>query len=134
MIIVSQQTFQRCFNVTPRLIRRRDVGQRQINVKVTLCTSTFEFSTLNNVESTLSISKLIWTTLGNIETTLSFSTSIYTTLSHVETTLWYITIKKMKNKLRVENMIILLSFNKNHLNWMRWTQDLLQSRLLKEYM
>ena len=35
--VSSQQTFQRCFNVV-RLIRRRDVVQRQINPETTLCT------------------------------------------------------------------------------------------------
>ena len=36
---VSQQTFQRCFNVVFRLIWPRDVAQRQTNVEGTLCTS-----------------------------------------------------------------------------------------------
>ena len=62
---ISQQTFQRGFNVVFRLIWRRDITQRQINIETTLCTST-----LNNVESTLYISTLIWTTLDNVETTL----------------------------------------------------------------
>ena len=90
---ITHQTFPRCFNVALRLIWRRDVGQRQTNVEVTLCTSTLEFSTLNNVESTLSISTLIW---HNVELTLPFSTSICKTLSHVETTLWMWPLKKWK--------------------------------------
>ena len=53
------QTFQRCFNVDFWLIRRRDLGQRQINVETTLCISTLEFTTSNNVESMLCISTLI---------------------------------------------------------------------------
>ena len=27
-----------------------------------------------------------------------------------------------------------MSFNKNHLNWIRWTQNLLENLLFKEYM
>ena len=65
----SQQTFQRCFNVVFCLIRRRNVGQRQINVETLLCISTLEFTTLSNVETTLSFSTLMWTTLVNVETT-----------------------------------------------------------------
>ena len=68
---LSQETFQRCFNVVFWLIQRRDGGQHQINVGTTLCIST-----------------LIWTTLGNVETMLPFSTSSFTTLVNVETTLW----------------------------------------------
>ena len=45
----SQQTFERRFDVVFRLIRRRDVPQRQINVETKLCTSTLKFTTLNNV-------------------------------------------------------------------------------------
>ena len=67
---LTQQTFQRRFNVVFRLIWRRDVAQRQINVETTLCTSTLKFTTFNNVETTLCFSTLIWTTLGNVETTL----------------------------------------------------------------
>ena len=79
---ITQQTFQRRFDVAFRLIWRRDVAQRQINIETTLC-----ISTLNNVETTLCISMLNWTKLGNVEMTLSFSTSILTTLGNVETTL-----------------------------------------------
>ena len=75
----SQQTFQRRFNVAFRLIWRRDVAQRQINVETTLRTSTLKSTTFNNVETTLCISTLNWTTLDNVETT-SFSTLIFTTL------------------------------------------------------
>ena len=46
-------------------MRRRNVGQRQINVETTLCISTLKFTTSNNVESTLCISTLTWTTLDN---------------------------------------------------------------------
>ena len=73
----------------------------------------------------MSISTLIWTTSGNVETTLPFSKSVYSTLSHIKITLWIWPLKKWKNKLRVKNIIILLSFNKNHLNWIPWTQNLL---------
>ena len=98
MYIYTQQTFPRCFNIVRRLIWRRDVSQRQINVEITFCTSTLEFTTLNNFESTLSISTLLWTTLGNVEATLSFSTSIHATLNHVETKLWIWPLKKWKIK------------------------------------
>ena len=37
--LVFQEIFQRCFNVA------RNVGQRQINVETTCCTSTLEFTT-----------------------------------------------------------------------------------------
>ena len=84
---LTQQIFQRRFNVVFRLIWRRDVAQRQINVETTLRTSTLKSTTFNNVETTLCISTLNWTTLDNVETTLSFSTSIFTTLGNVETTL-----------------------------------------------
>ena len=42
----------------------------------------------------------------------------------------------IKNKLWVKNIMILLSFNKNHLNWIYWTQNLLYFVPLynKEYM
>ena len=82
----NRQTFQRRFNVVFRLIWRRDVAQRQINVETTLCTTTLKFTTFNNVETTLCISTLNWTTFGNIKTRLSFSTSIFTALGNVETT------------------------------------------------
>ena len=88
ILVLTQQKFQRCFNVVFWLIQRRDVEQRQINVETTLCISALEFTTWNNVQSTLCISTLIWTTLDNIETTFSFSTSSFTTLVNVETTLW----------------------------------------------
>ena len=107
-----QQTFQPCFNVIVRLIYRRSVGQREINIETTLFMSMLEFTTLNNVESTLFISTLIWTTLGNVETTLPLSTLIYKMLSHVETTLWIWPLKKMENKLRAKYIIITLSFKK----------------------
>ena len=86
--VISQQTFQRCFNVVFRLVRRRDVRPRQINVEPTLCILTLEFTMSNNVESMLCISTLIWTTLDNVETTLSFSTLICTTLVNIETAFW----------------------------------------------
>ena len=70
------------------LIRRRKVGQRQINVETTLCILILEFITSNNVELTLCTSTLIWTTFDNVETTLSFSTSSFITLVNVETTWW----------------------------------------------
>ena len=57
LIKLSQQTFQRRFNVVFWLMRRRDVGQRQINVE-TLCISTSKCTTSSNVESTLCISTL----------------------------------------------------------------------------
>ena len=82
-----QQIFQRRFNVVFRLIWRRDVAQRQINVESTLRTSELKFTTFNNVETTLCILKLNWTTLDNVGTTLLFSTSIFTTFSKAETTL-----------------------------------------------
>ena len=56
----SQRTFQCCFNVVFWLMRRRDVGLRQVYVETTLCISTLEFATSNNVESILCISTLIW--------------------------------------------------------------------------
>ena len=75
---ITQQTFERRFDVAFRLIWRRDVAQRQITLK---------FTTLNNVETTLCISTLNWTKLDHFETKLSFSTSILTTLGNVEATL-----------------------------------------------
>ena len=54
----AQQTFEHCFNFVFWLIRRRDVGQRQINVQTTLCISISELTTSNNVKSTLCISTL----------------------------------------------------------------------------
>ena len=47
-------------------MRRREVGQRQINVETMLYISTLKFTTSNNVESTLCISTLTWTTLDNV--------------------------------------------------------------------
>ena len=101
---LSQETFQRRFNIVFGLIWRRDVTQRQINVKTTLCTSTFKFTAFSNVETGLCISTLNWTTLDNVETTLSFSTSIFTTLR-----IWPF---EKKNKARFKNKIIFLSFKK----------------------
>ena len=63
-ILISQQTFQRCFNVVFWLMRRRDVGQRQINIETTLCISTLKFTTSNNVESTLCISTVDMNNVG----------------------------------------------------------------------
>ena len=94
---LSQQTFQRRFNIVFGLIWRRDVTQRQNNVKTTLCTSTFKFTAFNNVETRLRVSTLNWTTL-------SFSTSIFTTLR-----IWPF---EKKNKARFKNKIIFLSFKK----------------------
>ena len=42
---LTQQTFQRRFNVVFGLEWRRDVAQRQINVETTLCMSTLKFTT-----------------------------------------------------------------------------------------
>ena len=53
---ITQQIFHRCFNFGFRLIWRRDVVQRQINVETTLFTTTLKFTTLNNVKLALSIS------------------------------------------------------------------------------
>ena len=84
--LATQQTFQRQFDVVFRLIWRRNVAQRQINVEATLCTSTLKFTTWNNIETTFCFSTLIWTTLDNVKTALSFSTSIFTQLGNFETT------------------------------------------------
>ena len=104
-----QQTFQRPFNVAFRLIWRRDVAQRQINVETTFCTSRLKFTTFKNVETTLYSPTLNWTKLDNVETTLSFSASIFTTLGNVETTL---RISPFGKKIRpwFKNKIIFLSF------------------------
>ena len=100
----TQQTFQRCFNVFFWLTRRRDVGQRQINIETTLCISTLKSTMSNNVESMLCISTLTWTALGNVETTLLFSTSSFTMLVNVETTLWkWPLLKKTKNTRKNSN-------------------------------
>ena len=40
---ITRQIFRRCFNVIFRLIWRRDVRHRWINVETTLCMSTLEF-------------------------------------------------------------------------------------------
>ena len=116
---IAQQIFQRRFNVGFRLIWRRDVPQRQINVETTLCTSTLKFTTLGNVETTLCISTLNWTTLDNVETTLSFSTSIFTTLGNVETTLRIWPFEKKKASIQKQNNIF-------ELQGICWTQNLLQ--------
>ena len=126
--MVSQQTFQHCFNVVFRLIWRRDVAQRQINIETTLCTSTLEFTTLNNVKSTLSISTLIWTTLDNVETT-SFSESIFTTLGNVETTLWIWPFEK-KNKPRGKQKIIFLRFKEK---WFKFKLNTMESTISSLY-
>ena len=107
-----QQTCQRRLNVVFRLVGRRDVAQRQINVEKTMCTSTLWFLTFNNVETTLSISTLNWTTLDNVEKTLSFSMSIFRTLGNVETTLWIWPFQK-KIKPRFKSKMIFLSFKKH---------------------
>ena len=44
-LLHTQQTFQRRFDVVFRLIWRRNVAQRQINVETTLCMSTLKFTT-----------------------------------------------------------------------------------------
>ena len=98
----SKQTFQRQLNVDFRLIWRRDVAQRQINVETMLCTST-----------------LNWITLDNVETTLSFSTSIFTTLGNVETTLRIWPFEKKKASIQKQNNIF-------ELQGICWTQNLLQ--------
>ena len=107
---LSQQTFQRCFNVIFWLIWRHDVGQGQINFETTLCISSFQFAMPNNVESTLRISTLMWTTLNNVETTLTFSTSSFIKLINVETTLWKWPFPKKKQK-------------KNHFKLVHWIQS-----------
>ena len=107
----TQQIFQSWLNVVVRVIWRRDVGQRQINVETTFFMSTLKFTTLNNVESTFSISTLMLTTLGNVETILLFSTSRFTTLVNVETTLWIWPFSKSSKEQK-----IFLSFKKK-LDW-----------------
>ena len=103
-------TFQRCFNVAFWLMRRRDMGQHQINVETTLFISTLEFSTSNNVESVLCISTLIWT-LDDVETTLSFLTLIWTTLVNVETMLWKWPFLKKTKQIRSFNYSFTTFFN-----------------------
>ena len=125
MLFVSKSLLNKLFNVASTLFLGWYDVTTSNHVETTLFTSMMEFTTLSSVESTLSISTLIWTTSGNVETTLPFSTSVYSTLNHVEITLWIWPLKKWKNKLRVKNIIILFSFNKNHLNWIPWTQNLL---------
>ena len=119
----TQQTFQRRFNVVFRLIWRRGVAQRQMNVEITLRTSTLKFKTLNKVETKLCFSTLNWTTLDNVETMLSFSTPIFTTLGNVEATLRIRPFGK-KIKPRFKNKIIFLNW-KNLLDskWLDWTPD-----------
>ena len=107
----AHQTFQRCFNVIFWLMRRRDVGQRQINVETTLCISTLDFTTSSNVESMLCISTLIKTTLDKVETTLSFSTLIWTTLVNVETTLWKWPFLKRTKQIISNRILGIRSFN-----------------------
>ena len=101
---ITQQTFQRRFNVVFRLIWRRDVAQRQINVA-----TTFRYILFNTVETILCLSTLNWTMLDNVEITLSFLTSIFTTLGNVETTLRIWPFEK-EIKLRFKNKIIFLTF------------------------
>ena len=107
--LIFQEIFQRRFNVAFRLIWRRDVAQRQINVETTLCTSTLKFTTFNNVETTLCISTSNWTMLGNVKTTCTW-TSVFTTLGNVETTLPIRPFHK-KIKPRFKSKLIFLSFN-----------------------
>ena len=95
-IFLAQQTFQRCFNVVFWLVRRRSVGQRQINVETTSCILSLKCKTSNNIESTLCILTLTWTTLDNVETTFSFSMSSFTTLVNVETTWKWPHLKRTK--------------------------------------
>ena len=45
----SQQTFQRCFNIDFWLIRRRDVGQLQINVETTFQTEYTKYKVLTTI-------------------------------------------------------------------------------------
>ena len=90
--MLTQGTYQRCFNVVFWLMRRGDVRQSQVNVETTLCISTLKFTTSNKFESTLT-----WTTLDNVETTLPFSTSNFTTLVNVEIMVMKMTASK-KNK------------------------------------
>ena len=84
--ILTQQTFQRCFDVGFRLIWRRDVY---------------------NVKLTLSISTLIWTTLDKV---VIFNVGLYKVKPR-RINVVNMTTKKWKNKLRVKNIIILLIFN-----------------------
>ena len=83
----TQETFQGDINFAVRVIRRRDVGQCQINVETKLCITTLKFTMLNNVKATLSISTLILTKLDNVKTMLLFSTSNFIRLINAETTL-----------------------------------------------
>ena len=112
-LITSQQTFRCRFNIVFRLIWRRNVAQRQINVETTLCTSMLIFKTLNNVESTLSISRLIWTTLDNVEKRCHFQRSFWQHWGTSKQRCEYDHLKKIRLKPRVKNKIIYLSFKEN---------------------
>ena len=117
----TQQTFQRRFNVVFRLIWRRNVPQRQINVETSFCTSKLEISTFTG------------TTSDNVETTLSFSTSICITLGNIETTLWIWPYEK--NKPQGKYKIKFLSFKEKlfELDTLHLEFSSLYSPFLQEY-
>ena len=94
---ITQQTFQRRFKVVFRLIWRRDVAQRQINI-----------------ETRLFISKLNLTTLYIVETTFSFLTSIFTTSKQ---RCEYDHLKKNQVSIQKQNNIF-------HLQKICWAQNL----------
>ena len=96
---------------------------KHFNVVSMLFLGWYDVATSYNIKSTLKQRCVRqrwnlqrWTTsmLGNVQTMLSFSTSIYTPLDHVKTTLWIWPLKKWKNKPRVKNVIILLSFSNEY--------------------
>ena len=94
---ITQQTFQRRFNVGFRLIWRRDVAQRQINI-----------------ETTLFISTLNLTALYVVETTFFFLTSIFTTSKQ---RCEYDHLKKNQVSIQKQNNIF-------HLQRICWAQNL----------
>ena len=102
-----QQTSQRFFDVLFRLMWRRDIGQCQINVETTLCTKCWNLQCWAMSNQRCLFRRLIWT-LVKVETTLSFLTSISSTLGYVEIALWiWPFVKKIKNKIRAKNKILL---------------------------
>ena len=95
---LSQQIFQRCFNGVCRLIWRREVRQRQINV-------VYFNVALKNVRQRWNNVVIFNVDLHNVEPRWINVVNM--------------TIKKWKINFESSSWIILLSFNKSNLNWIR---------------
>ena len=105
---ISQETFQRCFNVFFWLIWHRNVEQCQINVETTFFISKSEYTALSEINSMTCVSTLIWTTLDNVKITFLFSTSSFATFINFQTTLWKPPFSKWAKRITS--------------NWIHWIQ------------